>query len=291
MIKRKKDSLIKTLDEFLSLSGTETNETFERVKKLIRLSTVVKDFRPYVTEDRQTVTVQINVELPDIKYVKIAKNHKTGKLKKITAQAKSKELYISYFGEEPDKENSTTCQRLYENGGREMICRIMGGLDCDLVDKILFGPIEEIAIGNSIEFIERDISEIRHLKCTDTQKKRLIDARLGQGNYRKGLIEIWGACSLTNCATQELLIASHIKPWRCSSHKERLDSFNGFLLVATIDKAFDSGLISFNDDGLILISSQFDEYQKIGIYTDMRIELKQKNLPYLAYHRQHIYRG
>ncbi|MDP2568146.1 HNH endonuclease signature motif containing protein [Photobacterium damselae subsp. piscicida] len=100
-----------------------------------------------------------------------------------------------------------------------------------------------------------------------------------------------GGCSLTKCNTKELLVASHIKPWRVSDNQERLDSFNGLLLVATVDKAFDSGLISFNDDGSILISEEFEEYQDIGIHTDMRIELKPENVHYLVYHREHVYRG
>ena len=53
-----------------------------------------------------------------------------------------------------------------------------------------------------------------------------------------------------------LLNASHIKPWAVCSDQERLDTFNGFLLSPTYDKAFDNGYISFNDEGIILLSTE-----------------------------------
>ena len=51
-----------------------------------------------------------------------------------------------------------------------------------------------------------------------------------------------------------MLLASHIKPWRDSNHQERLDKFNGLLLLANLDKAFDLGFISFDDSGKVPIS-------------------------------------
>lgn len=137
---------------------------------------------------------------------------------------------------------------------------------------------------------ESDITEIISSNDDPTDKQRLITARLGQGDYRKGLLNIWGKCSVTSCATKELLIASHIKPWRVSDNQERLDPFNGLLLIATVDKAFDSGLISFSDDGSILISPLFNEHELAGISLDMKIELREQNLPYLAHHRENVFR-
>ena len=46
----------------------------------------------------------------------------------------------------------------------------------------------------------------------------------------------------------ELLIASHIKPWRDSNDEERLDACNGLLLAAHVDKAFDRYLLSFREE-------------------------------------------
>jgi predicted restriction endonuclease len=50
-----------------------------------------------------------------------------------------------------------------------------------------------------------------------------------------------------------LLRASHIKPWAdCETDAELLDVYNGLLLAAHLDAAFDSSLISFNEKGQIL---------------------------------------
>jgi putative restriction endonuclease len=58
---------------------------------------------------------------------------------------------------------------------------------------------------------------------TETEAKRAV--RLGQQNFRRDLLEFWGArCALTGLAIPELLRASHIKPWRDSNSMERFTS-------------------------------------------------------------------
>ncbi|HET9245398.1 MAG TPA: HNH endonuclease signature motif containing protein, partial [Xanthobacteraceae bacterium] len=52
------------------------------------------------------------------------------------------------------------------------------------------------------------------------------------------------------------LRASHIKPWRESSDRERLDPANGLLLTANLDALFNDGLIAFDDEGQMLVSAQ-----------------------------------
>jgi putative restriction endonuclease len=43
-----------------------------------------------------------------------------------------------------------------------------------------------------------------------------------------------------------MLLASHIKPWRDSTHRERLDHRNGLAACPTHDVAFDVGLLTVN---------------------------------------------
>ena len=62
-----------------------------------------------------------------------------------------------------------------------------------------------------------------------------------------------------------MLVASHIKPWRDSNNQERLDKFNGLLLLANLDKAFDLGFISFADTGLVMISCQLEAPEVLGL--------------------------
>ena len=88
-----------------------------------------------------------------------------------------------------------------------------------------------------------------------TTVKAIVDARLGQGKFRRDLEEVFGnACPITNLSISPLLRASHIKPWATSTNFERLDPENGILLAAGIDAAFDRGYVSFNPANGILIT-------------------------------------
>lgn len=122
---------------------------------------------------------------------------------------------------------------------------------------------------------------------TETEAKRAV--RLGQQNFRRELLELWGArCALTGLAIPELLRASHIKPWCEASSYERLDPNNGLLLAAHIDGLFDRGFVSFDEGGLILISDKLDEesLKCFGVTSDSRISnLNSHHQKYLRHHR------
>jgi hypothetical protein len=122
-----------------------------------------------------------------------------------------------------------------------------------------------------------------------TTRTALIEARRGQGKYRRNLIEVWERCSVTQCAQVTLLRASHIKPWRESSSAERLDKFNGLLLVPNLDGAFDRGLISFTGAGEILISPSLSDENcsHLGIKKELRLlRVHPENQPFLVFHRK-----
>jgi hypothetical protein len=123
----------------------------------------------------------------------------------------------------------------------------------------------------------------------ETTRTALIEARRGQGKYRQDLIKVWERCSVTRCAHVALLRASHIKPWRESTNSERLNLYNGLLLAPNLDEAFDRGLISFADDGGILISSclSTETCSLLGIGKELRVApVHQANRPFLAFHRE-----
>ena len=89
-----------------------------------------------------------------------------------------------------------------------------------------------------------------------TEAERLVVQRVGQNLFRDALIKYWdGRCPLTGITDTSLLRASHIVSWaECESDAQRLDVHNGLLLSALWDAAFDKGLISFDDDGMVLVS-------------------------------------
>jgi hypothetical protein len=87
-----------------------------------------------------------------------------------------------------------------------------------------------------------------------TQKAQMVLARRGQGIFRSNVRLNEKGCRVTGVTDQRFLIASHIKPWRLSDDREKLDGCNGLLLSPHIDHLFDKGYISFSDDGTILKS-------------------------------------
>lgn len=129
---------------------------------------------------------------------------------------------------------------------------------------------------------------------TVTEKESLIKSRIGQGKFRDVLMNKYnGACIVTGINIPTLLIASHIKPWAVCNNSERLSSDNGLLLSATYDRLFDSGLISFDDSGLILVSKYVDDVNKSKLnlnnksYVDVSFSKETKHN--LEYHRDVVF--
>jgi predicted restriction endonuclease len=142
----------------------------------------------------------------------------------------------------------------------------------------------------SSDELEQDISSIiEDSSISSTEKTGFISARVGQGKYRSKLITYWGKCALTGYSDVRLLVASHIKPWRDSDNKERLDPYNGLLLLPNLDKAFALGYISFTEKGVIKTSEFIEAPQKLGIQKKMKINVVSQHQDYLAYHRENVF--
>ena len=105
---------------------------------------------------------------------------------------------------------------------------------------------------------EDDAHEMELLLKGSTEVVQLIKARRGQGVFRQRVVNIEARCRLTGVDATEYLRASHIKPWRKSDDREKLDGNNGLMLAPHVDMLFDSGLISFENDGALIVSSKVD---------------------------------
>lgn len=83
---------------------------------------------------------------------------------------------------------------------------------------------------------------------------RLVEhrARLGQHRFARQVLQNYEhQCAFCGFAPrslprQGLLVASHIKPWRASTNRERLDPANGVAACPVHDNAFDRGLLTVN---------------------------------------------
>ncbi len=129
-----------------------------------------------------------------------------------------------------------------------------------------------------------------------TEAERLMVQRVGQDIFRRGLFDYWdGRCAISGLAVPELLRASHIKPWSdCATDAERLDVFNGFLLAAHLDAAFDAGFITIAKDGRGIVSSilPVDARSALGLDGPLGIRgLHRDHERYLPWHRQRIFRA
>ncbi|MBR0036422.1 MAG: HNH endonuclease [Bacteroidales bacterium] len=128
--------------------------------------------------------------------------------------------------------------------------------------------------------------------------------RKGQDYFRRMIFANYGfRCALTGIDIPQLLLASHIIPWRDKKHKQdRLNPCNGICLSALYDKAFDKGLITFSpDDYTVCLSSalrenETKEYydQHFGCIIGKKLTLPveyQPNRDFLAYHRDKVFVG
>ena len=132
----------------------------------------------------------------------------------------------------------------------------------------------------------KDHREI-YIPPNETERKGLVTTRVGQGKYRRDLIQKFeGKCAVTKTNIIEILIASHIVPWRESNDKERTDKVNGILLSPLYDALFDKHLISFQEDGKILISKSITDKRLIALIDkDASIDVSEGMKKYLQRHR------
>lgn len=127
-----------------------------------------------------------------------------------------------------------------------------------------------------------------------TEAERLVIQRVGQDIFRTALLDYWGGvCPLTGISHPRLLRASHMKPWAsCATDAERLDVYNGLLLSAHLDAAFDAGLISFTDAGDMLVSPSLSANDRARLGLDVLPPLpglKPGHLPFLEFHRGNVF--
>jgi predicted restriction endonuclease len=143
---------------------------------------------------------------------------------------------------------------------------------------------------NNTYLVTNPLSKQRGEQKKPNYKERsgLVTSRVGQWWYRQEILKKWGnKCALTDCRVIEVLISSHIKGWSESKEDERLDLDNAILLTQNVDSLFDKHLISFEDDGQILISDKISksDIEAIGLRNSFRLKVDNALRKYLSPHR------
>ena len=129
---------------------------------------------------------------------------------------------------------------------------------------------------------------------------REVKVRNGQDYFRDVVLNYYDRrCALTGISIERLLIASHIVPW-AEREDCRYDKQNGIALNTLHDKAFDLGLITFDEDlRLVCAPSLRDHYTNEAVSLNFKnIEGRPLALPaeaagpkpeYQEWHREHVF--
>jgi len=125
------------------------------------------------------------------------------------------------------------------------------------------------------------------------EKENLVKSRRGQGIFKTNVKMYEKQCRVTGLKDKTHLTASHIKPWRKSDNREKIDGNNGLLLSPHVDRLFDHGFISFSDSGDLLISSKLNRDVLSFWHIDPEANVgafRPEQCVYLEYHRTNLFK-
>ncbi|MDU2123449.1 MAG: HNH endonuclease signature motif containing protein [Clostridium celatum] len=105
------------------------------------------------------------------------------------------------------------------------------------------------------------------------------------------MLKIHRECQICGLKNEKLLVASHLKPYKDCSDEESADIYNGLLLCSGHDKPFDIGLITFDEEGKILISKELsdNDIKRLNIDENTRINLLEDNIKYIKWHKNEVF--
>ena len=147
-------------------------------------------------------------------------------------------------------------------------------------------PGEDGVVESSEEFSETNRLGLDVLRMTKT--------RINQSFFRNLILASYdNRCAITGIDTPTLLVASHIVPWSINA-TSGTDPQNGICLNSLHDRAFDCGLITFDEDLLILFSPRMPAATKDAImsFGQKKLRLPNRFVPsseFLAYHRSDVF--
>jgi hypothetical protein len=150
--------------------------------------------------------------------------------------------------------------------------------------------------GEKLQF--EDVDSEMNDRVTETlvegrTRRAIVQVRVNQSFFRRAVLASYqGRCCMSGVNHPRLLVASHIVPWS-QDVANRLNPRNGLCLSALHDRAFDSGLISLNNDYQIIISDKLkfkaDEFTQVNLLSlqGKPITLPEKFLPDRAFLEKH----
>jgi predicted restriction endonuclease len=133
---------------------------------------------------------------------------------------------------------------------------------------------------------------------TGETRSAQIEQRINQRFFRRVILASYrGRCCITGLGVPSLLVASHIVPWS-KDKANRLNPSNGICLSALHDRAFDKGLITFDNEWRVILSTELKERQELPVdvafksVEGQRIEFPERFTPnsvFMEWHRENIF--
>lgn len=107
-----------------------------------------------------------------------------------------------------------------------------------------------------------------------------VQARVNQGFFRSAVLAAYNQkCCITGLDIPQLLIASHIKPWKDSDPKtERTNPCNGLSLNALHHEAFDNGIFTIDTDYRIIVSKTAKDHYTSAAFHDFFCKYEGKTI-------------
>jgi putative restriction endonuclease len=185
-----------------------------------------------------------------------------------------------------------------ENPNGEWTIRIETQADAARIQEMVFGTASTDHLYSDSALARLDEDALRDIELRSdigpTEKEQLILARRGQGRYRQNLGSLETRCRVTQVSDPRHLRASHIKPWRKSDDREKLDANNGLLLSPHVDHLFDRGFISFTDAGDMMVSKHLNPslLTAWGLGVTLKTSaFSPEQCVYLEYHRREVFQN
>ncbi len=158
--------------------------------------------------------------------------------------------------------------------------------------ELLIAQLENKPIEQTVEI---DLSQLPVGK----ESERLVKTRVNQSFFRSAILSSYNSkCCITGLNIPEVLVASHIKPWK-DDLENRTNPQNGLCLNALHDKAFDRGFITVTTHYKVKTSKYFGEFESqinkefFTKYEGFSIALPEKFMPkkeFLEYHYEEVFK-
>ena len=141
----------------------------------------------------------------------------------------------------------------------EISAPFAASLEALIGDQVALAREQIVVPDGSTSLVEQELTALQgRIDLPETEKRQLVNARLGQGLFKNNVRLNEHECRVTGVRQLHHLRASHIKPWKDSNNEEKLHGCNGLLLAPHIDHLFDRGFISFEGNGELLVSTRME---------------------------------